>query len=225
MSLTRSEAVIALGKRLAAELDDDDDLLASWLAHYIAEQIEAAENAPPHEKSQRQQACAETILQLWHHRNVLPQHLRPLGEIEPVLRTLASLDVEQPDYRYHRDALRAAAVAEADETTKHWLDLAIGIDYTARLLIQFALRAAAEHAASNAQSWVELATQAAAEEGADRALVRFILDSDGGREPVEDYEKARLKDRLSRLDAFVELASARAAELRAQLDSAEPKSL
>lgn len=224
MSRTRSEAVIELGKRLVAELDDDNDLLASWMAHYIAEQIDAAQNAPVHERSERQQACAEAILQLWRHRNVLPQHLRPLGEIEPVLRTLASLDVEQRDYRYSGDALRAAAVAEVDEDTKHLLELAIGIDYTARLLIQFALRAAAEPATSNAQAWVELAQQAAADEGVDRAVVRFILDSDGGREPVEDYEKARLRDRLSRLDAFMELASSWAAELRTQLDSAEPKS-
>lgn len=222
MSLKRSKAVIELGKRLVTQLDAADDLLASWMAHHIAERIEAAENAPTREKVERQNDCAEAILQLWRYRSVLPPHLRPLGEIEPVMRTLASLDVEQTDYRYHRNALREAAVAEVDdEDTKHWLELATGIDYTARLLIQFALRAAAARAAPRAQTWVELAREAAAEEGADRAVVRFIIESEDGSEPVEDYEKAHRRDRLSRLEAFVQLASALAEEWRTQLDSAE----
>ena len=63
--------------------------------------------------------------------------------------------------------------------------------------------------------------EAAAEEGADRAVVRFIIESEDGSEPVEDYEKAHRRDRLSRLEAFVQLASALAEEWRTQLDSAE----
>lgn len=222
MSLKRSKAVIELGKRLVAQFDTADDLLASWMAHHIAERIEAADKAPVCEKVERQNECAEAILQLWRHRSVLPPHLRPLGEIEPVMRTLASLDVEQTDYRYHRNALREAAVAEVDdEDTKRWLELATGIDYTARLLVQFALRTAAARAASNAQAWVELAQLAEAEEGADRAIVRFIVQSEDGTEPVEDYEKAHRRDRLSRLEAFVQLASALAEEWRAKSDSAK----
>ena len=41
VSLARSEAVIELGKKLVAQLDADDDLLASWMAHDIAARMEA----------------------------------------------------------------------------------------------------------------------------------------------------------------------------------------
>jgi hypothetical protein len=224
VSLKRSKAVIELGKRLVTQLDAADDLLASWMAHHIAERIEAADNAPASEKIDRQNDCAEAILQLWHHRSVLPPHLRPLGEIEPVMRTLASLDVDQTDYRYHRNVLREAALADVDdEDTKHWLELATGVDYTARLLIQSALRAAAARAALGAHAWVELAKEAGADDGADRAVVRFIIDNEDDSDPVEVYDNAYLRDRLSRLEAFVQLASALAEEWRTQLDAAERK--
>lgn len=44
--------------------------------------------------------------------------------------------------------------------------------------MQFAPRSAAHNAASQAESWVELALQASAGDGAERVVVKFILDDD-----------------------------------------------
>lgn len=165
MSLTRSEAVIQLGKRLVQQLDAGDDLLASWMAHDIAQRIEVAQTAPPEEKDEARNACAKAIFELWEHRSALPKHLRPMGKLEPVIRTIASLDVDQTDHRYYPEALREAAIAEADDATKQWLELAIGLDYSARVLIQFALRSAARSTVSDAESWVRLAREAGTGEG------------------------------------------------------------
>ncbi len=74
-----------------------------------------------------------------------------MGELEPVVRAIASLDVEESDYRYYPDALREAATAHADEETKQWLDLAFGLDYSARLLISFALTSAAQRAVAGSE--------------------------------------------------------------------------
>ena len=217
MSLTRSSAVLELGKRLVSQLDVADDLLASWMAHYIAQRIKETEEAPEEAKAAASDSCAKAVLEIWQHRSSLPEQLRPLRDLEPVLRTIASLDVDQTDYRYYPEVLREAATADADEDAKKWLTLATGLDYSARLLMQFVLQSAAHNAASQAAPWVELARHAGAGEDAERTVVTFILENDdAGR---MSRSEASLKDRISRLERFAGLAQTVAAELRAQLDS------
>lgn len=221
MSLTRSRAVIELGKRLVEQLDAEDDLLASWMAHDIAQRIQAAEEATFEAKAAAQDSCARAVLELWRHRNALPGRLRPFGELEPVLRALASLDVNREDYRYYPQALREAATEEADEDTKQWIELAFGIDYTARLLIQFALRTAAQRSASEAQSWVELARKAGADEGVEGPFVKFVLRGNDPDEP--DKRTDAISDKLIRMEAFAGLATALMTDLRSQLGTQEDK--
>ncbi len=70
--------------------------------------------------------------------------------------------------------------------------------------MQFALRSAAHNAASQAEPWVELAVHAGARDGAERIVVKFILDEDdaGRIGPGE----ASLRDRIARLESFANLA-------------------
>jgi hypothetical protein len=216
VSLTRSSAVLELGKRLVTQLDVADDFLASWMAHYIAQRIREAEDARDEAKAAATDSCAKAIVEIWEHRSSLPDHIRPLKDLEPVLRTLASLDVVQTQYRYYPEVLRESEMADADEGAQKWFELARSLDYSARLLMQFALRSAAQNAASQAAPWVDLALQAGAGYG-ERVVVRFILDDDdaGGTAPGE----ASLKDKISRLESFASLANGVATELRAQLSS------
>jgi hypothetical protein len=218
----RSKAVLELGSRLASQLNADGDLLASWMAHYIAEMIEAAERAPAESKATAQEACAKAILELWRSRAALPEHLRPFAELEPVLRTLASLDVERTDHRYYPPTLRKAKTANADESTTQLLELAVGIDFTARLLIEAALRAAAHRAVAVGQPWVELAAQAGAEGGLEEPVIEWVLpdNEDGEAGGAAD---AALKARLSKLEAFVKLATSLAEDLRAELAARKVK--
>ena len=219
VSLARSKAVLDLGKRLVAQLGDAEDLLAHWMAHDIAARIRAVEEAVhPDTKSAAQEACSRAILDLWQHRHSLPTHLRPLGELEPILRTLASLDVARDDFRYFPQVLREAATSGADENTKKWLDLACGLDYSARLLIQYALRSAAADAASNAEPWVDLAIKAGADALAELSVVKFIVRDSEELETEKSKADDALRDELSRLEGFVQLASVRAAQLRSQLE-------
>jgi hypothetical protein len=219
VSLTRSKAVLELGKRLVTQLDAEDDLLASWMAHYVAQLIETAEKAPPEAQDTAHEACANAILNLWRHRSSLPSHLRPLGELEPVQRTLAVLDVDRADFRYSPAVLREAATADADDNSKQWLELAIGLDYAARSLIRFALRSAAHRAATNTQPWIELARQAGEEESLESVTVRFVLEDDENDKADSGDESTAVSVELSRLESFVEIASLIARTLRADLGS------
>ena len=217
MSLTRSKAILELGKRLVSQLDVNNDLLAAWMAHYVAQRIEAAEKAPPEDQSVAQAACANAILELWRYRSSLPDHLRPFRDLEPILRTLAFLDVDRADFHYYPAALREAATADADEDVKQWIELAIGLDYSARLLIQSALRSAAYRGAAQAEPWVELARRAGADEGAERAIVKFVRAGDEDTEVDASGTDAELLDRLSRLESFAELALVIAKDIRTEL--------
>jgi hypothetical protein len=223
VSLTRSKAVVELGNRLVSQLDVDDDLLASWMAHYIAQLIEAAEKAPPEAKATAQEACAKAILELWRHRATLPDRFRPLAELEPLLRTLASLDAERTDYRYYPDALSEAETANTDDNTKQWLQVAIVSDRVARFLIQTALRSAARSGASTAQPWVELAAQAGAGEDIEKSIVQIVLPDGEEGEVFRDVRDRVLKRRLSELETVVEFATTLTKDLRAQLGVEEVK--
>ncbi len=123
MSLTRSDAVIALGKRLVVCLKAEDDLLGRWMAHHLAVLIIAAETASPETRAAANAACAAAVLEIWRHRNTLPPHLRPLGDLEPILATLAALSVDPGSSRYHPETLRSAALAKAEGATKQWLEV------------------------------------------------------------------------------------------------------
>jgi hypothetical protein len=215
---TRSDAVMELGKRLVAELKVGDDLLGSWMAHHVARQMQLAQVAPSSEKGALEENCARQILELWRYRDSLPRQPKPLQDLQPILQTLVSLDVDQPGFRYAREALRAAALESTEGETKQWLDLAFGVDYTARLLIGFALRVAALGAAPNVAPWVKLAEDAGASEDVLPAVVRFLLNSDA-KLRGEESETAALRDKLRRLEEFTRLATMLADDLRKQIES------
>jgi hypothetical protein len=214
---------LELGKQLVAQLDAKDDMLGSWMAHYVAERLEAAEKAPSEARDAAEDACARAILDLWRYRRSLPDHLRPLVELEPILRVIASLDVDRTIFHYHPAALRQAALADADDEVKQWLELALGLDYSARLLIQFVLRSAAHRGASQAAPWVELARCAGADEGPEVAIVEFVRGADEAQGQDAKRHNAAILDRVSRLEDFAKLAMSLAEGLRAEIGIEAPE--
>ena len=94
-ALPRCDEVVALARRkLVDELGKDPppDTLSRWMAHYVAELIDAAVNAPVGKRAALRRKCFETILELWSHRADLPRGRRPFEELEPIARALESLD-------------------------------------------------------------------------------------------------------------------------------------
>ena len=50
VSQLRSKETLELGIHLVAQLERQDDLLAAWMAHYIAELIDNVEKTSPEDK-------------------------------------------------------------------------------------------------------------------------------------------------------------------------------
>ena len=85
--------VLELGRFLARELGADDgvDTLGRWMAHYLAEQMGAAERATGAEKKKIERGVSKLILDIWAQRRMLPGRADPLAVYEKAAHTLAAI--------------------------------------------------------------------------------------------------------------------------------------
>ena len=143
--MPRFGEVLTLGGKLVDELGREPrvDTLARWMAHYVAELLEAAVNAPARERDSARRACFEAILALWDHRAALPDGRRPFEDLEPVVRALESLDPAGETPRYFAYARRAMKSGDDTAADQGLLDFVGGVDEAARIVIAEALVEAA----------------------------------------------------------------------------------
>lgn len=218
-SLDRSRALIDLGKRLVTELCLGDDLLAQWMAHVIAERMDAAKRASPEARASAQDACSQAILSLWEHRNCLPSHMRPFRELEPLFRTLASLDMDSgARFRYFPREPSDEELEAAEVAGNRFLEAAVNLDHSARALIRYLLGAAAKEAAEKAIPWLDAAIDAEADVVLELRIVEFVLG--GAKAPgADEIARRALQDKIEKLEAFSRMATDVAAEFRSRLES------
>lgn len=216
------KGILAIGKALIKELslEPGDDTLCRWMAHYIAELIVGAESATAEDRQEKHTKCAETILALWKHRYELPNGKRPFEDFEPIFRTIESLDPDNDTPRYFRSVRNASVKADVNADSRKWLDLAEGLDYSAKMLIRYCLEQASQDALDKSEEWVRLAEAAALEDGMDIPVIRFITAENELATASGTDERARelLEDRINRLNAFKEMADALASDLRRKLE-------
>jgi hypothetical protein len=194
-SLQRSKSVIALGKRLAGSLAKEDDLASAWMAHLVAERMDAAERAAPESRAAAEDACVQEILRLWSHRYASPKRMNPLRAVEPIARALAALDPEKQTFHYSPDAL-GLAKDEDLKTPNDWLKLALQVDRVSKDLIHFALRKGAEEGFASDEFKTALgeALDGNADVAFEVRLVSFLLD----RNDAEQGRLARMADEIVR---------------------------
>ena len=221
----RCKATLELGRKLVKELglDQSVDTLGRWMAHYIAELIQDAKKASAEEKPAKMQACCDAILNLWKHRHMLPDGKRPFEELEPILRTLESLDPENDTPRYFRSVRTFVDDAEENDETKSWLKLIDGLDYSAKILIRYCLTQAAQNALNKSLEWVSLAEAAGADKSAEFSLIHVIIEEDSVLKASDPDEKERkhIEDRIKRLESFAKMAMAVASELRKKVQETQ----
>lgn len=217
-SLDRSKAVIDLGRRLVADLNLGDDMMAQWMAHLIAERLDTAESAPPEERASAQDSCTQVIFELWANRNSLPSHIRPFRELEPLLQTLGSLDVDSgPRFRYFPQHPSEEELGGAEIQGSQFLKAAVNLDYSARVLIQYLLSSAAASVGDKVIPWLDAAINAEADAVLEARVVAFVKA--GAKPPgADEVVQKSLLDKIEKLEAFSQLATDVAAELRSRLD-------
>lgn len=175
-----------------------------------------------HNRPAKLAKCADAILDLWERRHQLPNGKRPFEDLEPILRALESPDPTDDTPRYFRSARMAADETEQNAETRKWLELADGLDYSARILIRYCLTQAAQTALDKSKKWVVFAEAAGLEDGIDLPVIRIITDESDllkASDP-DDIARRRLEDRIKRLDGFRKMADSLASDLRRQLKQA-----
>jgi hypothetical protein len=229
MSPRRLRAVLALGEALVAELGlkQSNDVLGRWMAHRLARLIETAGTAPEADRPALEQSCAEAILEVWRHRNCLPQGRRPLEPAERILDVIAALDPEAERPVYARIALDWDMMDEDERPTtveRGTLEVAREFDRVARTVIQHLVARAAETMPDDTREWVVKA-KAAGSSGSDIMAIHRLLQlgnraADAGRREQERH-LAALRIRIEDLDKFAAIAELVRQDLVAQLTAAE----
>ena len=221
-----SESVLELGKKLVNELglNDSNDTLARWMAHYVAELIRDAENVQGDERLKKMQVCSDAILSLWRHRHELPSGKRPFEEMEPMLRALESLDPKNETPRYFGAARRPVQVDGEGAEARKWLEAMDDLDQTARILIRHCLARAAESALDKSKAWVALAENAGFGDRFELpVIVRFVAEEGelGQTRALSDAAREVVQERIERLESFMRTASVLAQDLQEELKQLE----
>lgn len=216
-----SEAVVALGKKLVAELElaDSVDTLGRWMAHYVAGLMHGIESETGADRLARQTELRDAVLALWEHRFELPNGTRPFRDFEPILRALESLDPESTSFRYFLSSQTPDDESSESEEARQWLELAKSIDRVSRMLICHCLASAANAALDKSMEWVSLAERAGIDDNPESMIVRFVVEqSDLSREPdPNDYQRSVLQERYEKLETFRLLAAGLADDIKKRL--------
>ena len=126
--------MLKFGSLIAEDIGakQENNITGKWIAHYLAERIEAAET-DPFIKSE----CADLILKLWSSRRCFPSG-DPLGSYEKLLDGLKRLFSDRP---------RVSIAGYSPSLPKNspeekWLQIAYEIDRHCRCLIASAVKEA-----------------------------------------------------------------------------------
>lgn len=182
------------------------------MAHHLARLIEAAKTASCKERAAAEERCFAAVLEVWRHRNCLPQGHRPLEPAERLLDVIEALDPDAPRPFYNRIAVDWEGFDAEDrpkEAGKQLLDVVREFDRIARTVLQHLLARAAQGLPADTSEWVRKA-QAAGLAGSDLTAIRRILLKSGDLGDLErqrqDGQIDALRSKLDQLDRFVTMA-------------------
>ena len=207
------QRITDLGKALIKELSlDSRHILGPWMAYYVATQMQLANVSRGTKKREAEQRCFETVLKLWEYRQSLPDSTRPLKNFEAILRTLDSLDPDNPDpFYYNRSTPRkskAPKLNSKQRKVQEWMHVAKNLDNAARVLLEYIFHQAALEAKDRkTKSWLENAVQGTTLNDLS-IIVEIIGEKKSHKDPhTEGLEhrkrQEQLKSRINQLDDFI----------------------
>lgn len=175
------------------------------MAHYVSELIIKAEQAVGDDKAIAEKKCFDAILDLWKHRAEFPNDSYPLHELKPFLRAIHSLDPNDDTPRYYRPIWQQLQEEEKEnDEIKEWVELADGIDRTARILIENCFASAAQHISDKPKTWISLVEEAEFELTPEQLIINFLSSENDPTDKDESIEERNeeIENLIGRLEAF-----------------------
>jgi len=207
-NLKQQERIINLGKLLVKELglNDSNDTLSRWMAHYVAEKITLVEDlSNGKEKEDAQKVCFDAILNLWQNRWKYPPGKRPLENFEPIFKVLEKINPEKDDTFFFKHSSHLFDGNEDDIDLKEknrYLTMITQIDKVSRIWIDFLLHQATLIANNNKTETLLESVKDIAEDYDIETIYALILDDKGSK---EEYSQETLHKRIKQLEHFSRL--------------------
>lgn len=179
---------------------DDHDIVGQWMAHHLAELVQAAQDDATATVEQRQQII-ETILKIWSHRSDYPRPA-PLEEFDSILAALDRLGDDSP-WRFSRLFDPTTKTPEPSTSGLPLVTTAAELERLTRETLLRLIWLAAQDAKERNQDWLEVADKVASNLESDVttalerlrrrvALRRFSAADgsakDGTETPAEDAD-------------------------------------
>ena len=144
-----STKIIKLGEKLVNELllYNRNDTLSKWMAHYIAELIEKANNNEGKIKEKYEKECFETILKLWKEVDKVPNIKTPLSSFQKLYELYEEILYNKKTYRYFPK--------KKDDITNPFLILAKDIDRLSKNIVENIFLIAYQDAIDKEKEWFE----------------------------------------------------------------------
>jgi hypothetical protein len=142
---------------LAAHFDDHD-IVGQWMAHHLAELVQAAQDDTTATVEQRQQII-ETILTVWSHRSDYPRPA-PLQEFDSIIAALDRLGDDSP-WRFSRLFDPAKRSPEPSASGLPLVATAVELERLTRETLLRLIWVAAQDAKEKNQDWLEVADKVA----------------------------------------------------------------
>lgn len=219
----QSDALVRLGEKLVEALGHSNEkvnFLGRWMAHYLAELLEASKAGPIEAREETKAKAALLIIELWRHRSELPDASRPFREFDAVLNTLSSLDLS-PSIRRYYQVWETDAGPKPSKQDAPWLETMSAVDRGARAIIDYCLSAITDKYAEPGQKWIAAADEAGQGEGVDSEVIRKILatqEMPPGSDPNE-VKRKKIRTLINALDGLETIAKELSAQLRSELSS------
>ncbi len=171
-----SEAVMALGRKLVEhlEFEPDNDLLAGWMAHYLAERMLAVETATSEGRAALEKQCAEAILEVWAHRHNLEPGIPAFADLRALEGAILALEPDRAPFRYFSPLQGAMSELQPSKEAQQWIELAATVDDSARELIRYCLRRALDDSIDSGEAWLDTAHEILGEDGPERLIITFL---------------------------------------------------
>jgi hypothetical protein len=187
-----------LGKLLVKELglESSVDTISRWIAHYIAQQMIEAENTDGDEKQKVEERCFNSILKLWEHRAYYEDKKKPFESFIPIFSLLEKLcpDNEEPFFFRANKPVRDKLEDKMNESVKHLLSLASGIDSTARIWLEYVFQQAAFYATDDRViEWIEAALPFSNDDDEIALIERLLLINEESNDDATICEKKRIE--------------------------------
>lgn len=165
------------------------------MAHYVSEQITAAESADADERESKQAAAAESILRLWQHRSGMPGDQPPMRAFEPVFAALDRLSEPQKPWSFYGSFPDGAEPNAENMASESLLRVALSLEDGGRDIVRILVTEAARAAEDREAKWVQLSEELAEDDERKairdlRRVSRMLAEYLGSSEEADSLELA-----------------------------------